>query len=215
MLSPNPAGPEWNEWDDWTALGKQNDVLIQFVKQCSMDYCSFYFFKGGQGMTHYYNNNNLRKSTLNIHWKDWCWNWNSNTLATWCKYPTYWKRPWCWERLKAGEEGGNRGWDGWMVSPTQWSWVWANSRRQQRTGKPDVLQSMRLQRVRHNWAAEQEQSILQLDTYCSCRWKCKGIKRKPSLKKSKEGVQFSQCFSKKTHHSGATTQPRGEATFTE
>ena len=47
----------------------------------------------------------LRKSTLNIHWKDWCWSWSSNILATWCKEPTHWKRPWCWERLKAGGEG--------------------------------------------------------------------------------------------------------------
>ena len=43
-----------------------------------------------------------RKSVLNIHWKDWCWSWSSNTLATWCKELTHWKRPWCWERLKAG-----------------------------------------------------------------------------------------------------------------
>ena len=48
-------------------------------------------------------------------------------LATWCKEPTHWKRPWCWERLKAGREGDNRGWDGWMASPSQWTWVWASS----------------------------------------------------------------------------------------
>ena len=60
-----------------------------------------------------------RKSILNIHWKDWCWSWNSNTLATWCEELTHLKRPWCWERLKAGGEGDDRGWDGWMVSPTQ------------------------------------------------------------------------------------------------
>ena len=59
-----------------------------------------------------------RKSTLNIHWKDWCWSWSSNTLATWCEEPTHWKRTWCWERLKAGGEGDDRGWDGWMASPT-------------------------------------------------------------------------------------------------
>ena len=47
----------------------------------------------------------LRKSVLNIHWKDWCWSWNSNTLATWCEELTYLKRPWCWERLRAGGEG--------------------------------------------------------------------------------------------------------------
>ena len=48
------------------------------------------------------------------------WSWNSNPLATWCKELTHLKRPWCWERLKAGGEGDNRGWDGWMASPTQW-----------------------------------------------------------------------------------------------
>ena len=64
---------------------------------------------------------------MNMHWKDWCWSWNSNTLATWCKELTHWKRLWCWERLKAEGEGDNRGWDGWMASPTQWAWVWASS----------------------------------------------------------------------------------------
>ena len=54
----------------------------------------------------------LSKSVLNIHWKDWCWSWNSNTLATWCKELSHWKRPWCWERLKEGGEGDDRGWDG-------------------------------------------------------------------------------------------------------
>ena len=67
-----------------------------------------------------------RISTLNIHWKDWCW--TSNTLTTWCKELTHWRRPWCWERLKAGGEGDDRGWDGWMASLTQWTWMWANSR---------------------------------------------------------------------------------------
>ena len=51
----------------------------------------------------------LRKSVLNIHWKDWCWSWNSNTLTTWCKELTPWKKPSCWERLKAGGEGDDRG----------------------------------------------------------------------------------------------------------
>ena len=53
----------------------------------------------------------------------------SCALATWCKELTHWKRSWCWERMKAGGEGDDRGWDGWMASPTQWTWVWANSRR--------------------------------------------------------------------------------------
>ena len=67
------------------------------------------------------------KSVLNIHWKDWCWSWNSNTLATWCEELTHLKRPWCWERLKAGGQGDDRGWDGWMASPTWWTWVWVDS----------------------------------------------------------------------------------------
>ena len=49
-----------------------------------------------------------RKSVLNIHWKDWCWSWNSNTLATWCEELTRWKRPWCWERLRAGGRRGRQ-----------------------------------------------------------------------------------------------------------
>ena len=94
------------------------------------------------------------KSILNIHWKDWCWSWNSNTLATWCKELTHWKRPWCWERLKAGGEGDDRGWDGWMASPTQWTWVWVASGSWWWTGKPGVLWSMGSQRVGHNWVTE-------------------------------------------------------------
>ena len=70
------------------------------------------------------------------------------------------KRPWCWERLKAGGEGDNRGWDGWMASPTQWTWVWASSGRWWRTRKPGVLQSTGLRRVRHNRATEQQQLVM-------------------------------------------------------
>ena len=62
-----------------------------------------------------------RKLTLNIHWR--CWNWSSNTLGTWCEDSTLWKGPWCWEKLRAGGEGGNRGWDGWTASSTQWTWT--------------------------------------------------------------------------------------------
>ena len=94
----------------------------------------------------------LRKSILNTHWKGWCW--SSNTLATWWKEVTHWKRPWCWEKLKTGGEGDYRGWDDWMASPTWWTWVWASSRRWLWTGKPDVLQSMGSQRVRDDWATE-------------------------------------------------------------
>ena len=81
---------------------------------------------------------------------------NSNTLVTRCKEPTHWKRPWCWERLKAGREGYDREWDGWMASSTQWTWVWVSSRSWWWTGKPGVLWSMGSQRVGHDWAAELE-----------------------------------------------------------
>ena len=64
----------------------------------------------------------LRKAVLNIHWKDWCWSWNSNALATWCEELIHWKTPWIWERLKVGGEGDDRGWDGWMVSLARWTW---------------------------------------------------------------------------------------------
>ena len=94
----------------------------------------------------------------NIHRKDGRWSWSSNTLAIWCKEPTHWKRPWYCERLKA-EEGDDRGRDGWMASLIQWTQVWASSRRCWRTGKPGLLQSVRSQRVGHDWATEQQQHI--------------------------------------------------------
>ena len=88
-----------------------------------------------------------RKSVLNIHWKDWCWNWNSDTLASWYEELTQWKRPWCWARLKAGGEGGEMvGWYHhlyWHEFESLW---W--------TGKPDMLQPMGSQRVGHGWATE-------------------------------------------------------------
>ena len=64
------------------------------------------------------------------------------------------ERPWCWERLKAGREGHDRGWDGWMASPTQCTWVWASSRSWWWTGQPGLPQFMGSQRVRHDWATE-------------------------------------------------------------
>jgi len=96
----------------------------------------------------------LKESVLGVHWKDWCWSWNANTLATWCEELTHWKRPWCWERLRAGGEGDDRGWDGWMASSTRWTWVWVDSRSWWWTGRPGMLQFMGSQRVGHDWATE-------------------------------------------------------------
>ena len=95
-----------------------------------------------------------RKSVLSVHWKDWCWSWNSNTLATWCEELTDLKRPWCWERLREAGEGDDRGWDGWRASPTQWTWVWVGSGNWWWTGRPGVLWFMGSQRVQHDWATE-------------------------------------------------------------
>ena len=66
---------------------------------------------------------------------------------------THWKRPWCWERLMAGE-GDHTGWDGWMASLTQWTWVWVDSGSWWWTGRPGVLWFMGSQRVRHDWVTE-------------------------------------------------------------
>ena len=75
-------------------------------------------------------------------------------LATWYEELTHWKRPWCWEQLKMRGEGDDRGWDGWIASPTQWTWVWVNSGSWCWTGRPGVLQSMGLQIVGHDWATK-------------------------------------------------------------
>ena len=88
-------------------------------------------------------------------------------LPTWCEELTHWKRPWCWERLRAGGEGDDRGWDGWMVSPTWWTWVWVNSRSWWWTGRPGELRFMGSQsRTRLsdwtelNWTDAEEASTL-------------------------------------------------------
>ena len=96
----------------------------------------------------------LKEISPNIHWKDWCWSWNSSTLATPCEELTHWKRLWCWEGLGAEGEGDDRGWDGWMASLTRWMWVWVNSGSWWWTGRPGMLRFMGSQRVGHDWATE-------------------------------------------------------------
>ena len=83
-------------------------------------------------------------------WKDWCWNWNSNTLATWWEEMTHWERPWCWETLRA--EGSDRGWDGWMAS------------RQLIT---DVIEQA--PGDEHDWTTEQQQQSM---FNCMCARSC-------------------------------------------
>ena len=88
------------------------------------------------------NQSTLKETSPEFLWKDWCWSWNSNPLATWCEKLTHWKRPWCWDSTKAGGEGDNRGWDSWMASLDHWTWVWVSSGSWWCTGRPGVLQPM-------------------------------------------------------------------------
>ena len=96
----------------------------------------------------------LKEISPECSWKDWCWSCNSNTLGTWWEELSHWKRPWCWKGLKAGGDRGDRVWDGWMASPTQWTWVWVNSGSWWWIRRPGVLLSMGLQRVGHDWVTE-------------------------------------------------------------
>ena len=95
-----------------------------------------------------------------VHSEDqsWVFFWRTDakaeTLVLWPPELTHWKRLWCWEGLGAGREGDDRGWDGWMASPTRWTWVWGNSRSRWWTGRPGMLQFMGSQRVRHDWSTE-------------------------------------------------------------
>ena len=91
-------------------------------------------------------------------------------------WPPHVKKPWCWGRLRAGGEGDDRGWDGWMASRTQWMWIWVNSGSWWWTGRPGVLWSMGSQRVRHDWATELNSTELEcfvLDSICLSKLKYK------------------------------------------
>ena len=125
--------------------------MSAYINSLDFHYKSFFFFS-----FLFYIGVELRRSVLGVHWKDWRWSWNSSTLATSCEELTHWKRPWCWEGLGAGGEGEDRGWDGWMASPTRWAWVWVNSGSWWWTGRPGVLRFMGSQsrtRLSH-WTGE-------------------------------------------------------------
>ena len=97
--------------DSWESLGLQGDPSSPFWKRWALGFL----------------------------WKEWCWSWNSSTLATLCEELTHWKKLWCWEGLGAGGGGDDRGWDSWMASLTRWMWVWVNSGSWWWTGRPGVL----------------------------------------------------------------------------
>jgi len=133
--------------DSWEALGLQGDPTSPF----------------------------WRRAVLGFLWKDWCWSWNSSTLATSCEELTHCKSLWCWEGLGAGE-GDDRGWDGWMASLTRWTWVWVNSGSWWWTGRPGMLRFMRSQRVRQDWSTE----LNWTEWYFYCRSALNTVSKVPS-----------------------------------
>ena len=119
---------------------------------------------GSLGLLEDQTSQSQRKSTLNFHWKDWCWSWSSNTLATGCKELTHWKRLWFWERLKAGGEGDDSRWDGrWHHHGITMDMSLSKLQELVMDRKPGVLQSMELQRVWHDLSTEQHQARDQVD----------------------------------------------------
>ena len=108
------------------------------------------------------------RSALGFLWRDWCWSWNSSTLATSCKELTHWKRLWCWEVLGARGEGDDRGWDGWMASLTQWMWASVNSGSWWWAGRPGVLRFMGLQ-------SDTTERLIWSDLILTLLYLCKGV----------------------------------------
>ena len=97
---------------------------------------------------------------------------NAETPVLWPPHAKSWLigKDWCWEGLGAGGKGDDRGWDGWMVSPTRWTWVWVNSGSWWWIGRPDVLKFMGSQRVGHNWATELNWTELNTYIWNLKRW---------------------------------------------
>ena len=97
------------------------------------------------------------------------------SFGTWCEELTHWKRPWCWESLKVGGKGDNRGWNGWMESLTQWTWVWVNSGSWWWTGRPGVPQSIGSKRVGHDQATELNCTVRKYDKEQNLYFFCKEL----------------------------------------
>ena len=107
-------------------------------------------------------------------------------LATSCKELTHWKRLWCWEGLGAGGVRDDRGWDGWMASPTRCTIVWVNSGSWWWTGRPGVLWFMESQRVTHDWATDLIWFIItHRDRDVIQHFGCRKAKTKKSLARSR------------------------------
>ena len=120
------------------------------------------------------------KEWLGVYWKDWCWSWNSNTLATWCEELTHLKRLLCKERLRTGGEGDNRGWDGWMALTTQWICIWIDSGSWWWAGRPVCCSS---------WGHKESDTAEWLN-YTELKW----ISTKIHEIKLLNGVSPCRCF---------------------
>ena len=116
-------------------------------------------------------------------------------LATWCEDMTHWKRPWSWERLNTGGAWDDRGWDVWMASPTQQTWVWRNSGRWWRTWKAAVLHSMGSQRVIHDWDWTTTTATTFLEQFLRVIWGAISWATVLILSQMKHNSQFSHFVS--------------------
>ena len=146
----------------WTARRSNHSILKEIGPEYSLEGLILKFQYFGHRMQR---NNSLEKTLMRgkISCKYQSWIFVGRTDAE-AEAPilwppdvielTHWKRPWCWEKLKVGGEEDDRVWDGWMASPTRWTWVWVNSPSWWWTGRPGILQSMGSQRVGHDWATE-------------------------------------------------------------
>ena len=148
--------------DSWESLGLQGDPTSPFWRRSALGFLFFYFI-----FKLYIIVLVLPNIKMGFLWREWCWSWNSSTLATSCEELTHWKRLWFWVGLGAGGEGDDRGWDGWMASLTRWIWVWVNSGSWWWTGRPGVLWFMGSQKVRHDWTTELNWIFIQEYVYIS------------------------------------------------
>ena len=118
-------------------------------------------------------------------------------------------------KTEAGRRGDNRGWDGWMVSPTQWAWVWVNSRSWWWTGRPGVLQSMGSQRVGHDWGTELNWTVLGADGHHQKEGGCQsyGPKEMNSSSSSEVGRLWALDKLQSQHHHHSLISPWAENPF--
>ena len=115
-----------------------------------------------------------RRSALGFLWREWCWGWNSSTLVTSREELTHWKRLWCWEGLGAKGEGDDRGWDGWMASPTWCTWVWGTLGDDDRQGGLECCDSWGCKESDTtewlNWTERWDWALIWLGPKITCFW---------------------------------------------